>query len=49
MSDLKDLKVCECKRDEKECYLFFSSSNNSCFVSPACCIIARSVPFLMVS
>ena len=32
-----------------ECYFFFSSFRKSCFVSPACCIMASSVPFLMVS
>jgi len=30
-------------------YFFFNNFRNSSFVSPACCIMARSVPFLMVS
>ena len=32
-----------------ECYFFFNSFRKSCFASPACCIMASSVPFLMVS
>jgi hypothetical protein len=31
------------------CYFFFSSFRKSCFVSPACCIMVSSVPFLIVS